>query len=139
MTMTKNPKRWIYSPRKAKPPKVPDHLKQRVTQAATELIEKVLKPTCIKPPPKDMQWNYLVDIYAKWHGSYFYFCATYNSPGPYAISPSFELKFTRLEYKGGDRFALAYMRHTGRWVEVYDSLSLKQCMKAVRDDPWFQP
>ncbi len=137
--MARSPKRWIYSPRKPRPPKVPGHLKQRVTRAATELIEKILKPTNIKPPPKDMQWNYLVDICAKWHGSYFYFCATYNSPGPYAISPSFELKFTRMEYKGGDRFALAYMRHTGRWVEVYDGLSLNKCMEAIQDDPWFQP
>jgi len=118
---------------------VPDYLKHSVEQAASELIENVLKPDHIKPPPRSNQFNYLVDIYGKWRGSYFYFCATYNSPGPYAISPSFETKFTRMEYRGDNRFALAYMRHTGQWVEVYDSLSLKECIESIQNDPWFQP
>ena len=137
--MAKNPRRWIYSPRKARPPKVPEHLKRRVEQAASELIEKVLKPTHIKPPPKSTQFNYLVDIYTKWRGSYFYFCTTYNSPGPYAIAPSFEARFARLEYRGENQFALAYMRHTGQWVEIYDTLSLEECLDTIQNDPWFQP
>jgi len=31
------------------------------------------------------------------------------------------------------------MRHTGTWVELYDRLTVNECMKAIRDEPWFQP
>jgi hypothetical protein len=130
---------WVYSPRKQPGPKVPDNVKLEVEQDASELIEKVLKPAHIKPPPKDMQFNYLVDIFTKWYKNYFYFCGKYNSPGPYAISPSFETKFTRMEYRGPSRFNLAYLRHTGEWIEIYRDLSLKECLKAIQEDPWFQP
>jgi hypothetical protein len=37
------------------------------------------------------------------------------------------------------RFALSFLRHTGRWVELYDALPVDECLKAIRDDPWFQP
>jgi len=30
------------------------------------------------------------------------------------------------------------MRHTGQWVELYDALSVDECLQAIRDDPWFQ-
>ena len=38
-----------------------------------------------------------------------------------------------------NRFALSFMRHTGEWVGIYDSMSLDECMKAIQDDPWFVP
>jgi hypothetical protein len=41
--------------------------------------------------------------------------------------------------KGNNRFALAYMRHAGQWTEVYNSLSLKERLQAIQDDPSFQP
>ena len=134
--MTKRQKMWIYSPRK-KP--VPDLLKAEVQSRANELVENFIKPEHIKPPPKDIEWNYIVDIYTKWHGSYFYFCAKYCSPGPNAISPSFETKFARMGYFGNNRFNLSYMRHTGRWWEIYTDLSLEECLTAIKDEPHFLP
>jgi len=56
-----------------------------------------------------------------------------------ALSPTFESKFARMEYLGNDRFALYFMRHTGEWVGLYDGLSVDEYLKAIRDDPWFQP
>ena len=44
----------------------------------------MLKPKFIKPPPKDPKWNYIIDIFTKWHSSFFYFCSTYACPGPNA-------------------------------------------------------
>ena len=132
-------KSWVYSPRKQSKSKVPDRLKQTVKEQADELVETVLIPRHVKPPPEDDQFNYLVNIYTKWHRNYFYFCSTYNSPGPHAISPSFEDKFARLEFVGTDRFNLAYMRHTGKWWEVYPDLSLNECLNTIRDDPLFMP
>ncbi len=78
-------------------------IKAEVDQKATDLIENVLKPKHIEPPPKGHQLNYLVDITTKWLGSKCYLVSVYCSPGPNAISPTFEAKFARLEFVGNDK------------------------------------
>ncbi len=135
----RKPKRWMYSPKSLPKPKVPDAVKQEVAARCDALVESVLKPEHIKPPPENPQFNYIVDLYNKWYRSFFYFCAKYASPGPYAIAPFFELKYTRLEYVGGDRFNLAYMRHTNQWQEVYQELSLDECLETIRKEALFWP
>jgi hypothetical protein len=134
--VAKKQKRWTYSPSK---PKVPETVKASVKSKADELVDNVLKPRAIKPPPDDMRFNYVVDIYTKWYRNYFYFCAKYASPGPNAISPHFETKFARLEYIAQDRYHLSYVRHTGQWWELYQDLSLDECLNAIRDEPFFMP
>jgi hypothetical protein len=114
-------------------------LKQEVNQKAGDLIENVLKPRHVEPPPKGSQLNYLVDITTKWHGPKCYFISVYRSPGPHAVSPTFETKFARMEYTGNGKFALSFQRHTGQWVELYEGLSVDECLKAIRDEPWFRP
>jgi hypothetical protein len=118
---------------------VPEGVERDLEEKAEALVDTTLKPNHVKPPPKDAHFNYIVDIYTKWHRHYFYFCAKYDCPGPDATSPSFEAKFARLEYIGHDRFNLSFMRHTGQWVELYTDLSVDECLAAVKDDPWFQP
>jgi hypothetical protein len=98
-----------------------------------------IKPQHIKPPSTDNDFNYLVDIYSKWHQNYFYFCAQYNCPSPNAISPSFEAKFARMEYVGDDKFNLSYMRHTGQWCEIYQKLPMLECLKLIAEEPYFIP
>ncbi len=132
-------KRWVYSPKKQAVSKVSDSLKQTVKDKADELVNTVLIPQYVKPPPEDHQFNYLVNIYTKWYRHYFYFCSTYNSPGPHAISPSFEDKFARLEYVSTDEFNLAYMRHTGKWHEITQSISLDEALEMIRDSGIFHP
>ena len=132
-------KRWIYSPSGKAKPKVSTAVKAAVKIKADNLVEAVLKPTHVKPPPEDTTFNYVADIYTKWHGRYFYFCAKYHSPGPYAISPEFETKFARLEYISNDSYHLSYMRHTDQWWELYQHLSLDECLQAVSDEPHFIP
>ena len=114
-------------------------LKQEVDRKAGDLIESALKPRHVEPPPKGHQLNYLVDITTKRHGRKCYFFSAYRSPGPHAVSPTFETKFARLEYVGNAKFALSFQRHTGEWVQLYDGLSVDVCLKAIRDDPWFRP
>ncbi len=114
-------------------------LKQEVTHKATALIENVLKPRYIEPPPKGHEQNYLVDITTKWLGSKYYFISVYRSRGPHAVSPTFETKFARLEYVGNGQFALSFQRHTGQGVELSDALAVDECLKAIQDDPRFQP
>jgi hypothetical protein len=110
-----------------------------VHRRAQELIDSTLKPRYIQPPPRKPQFNYLVDIYSKWRGPFFYFCSKYCSPGPHALSPSFESKFARLQYAGDAQFNLAYFRHTGQWWEVAQVLSLDECLSRVQEGTIFTP
>jgi len=96
-------------------PKVPDTVKREVEAKAQELIEAYLKPTYFQPPPPDSKFNYIVDIYAWWYHSYFYFCSKYRCPDPHAIAPFFEDKFARMEYVADGCFNLDYKRYTGLW------------------------
>lgn len=122
-----------------KKPDLTASLKTEVETKAQELIEKSLKPKYVRPPQKDERFNYISDIGAKWYRNYFYFIATYACPAPNALSPTFEWKFARMEPLGDGAFALYAMRHTGNeWVGVLDALSLDECMRAIRDDPWFE-
>lgn len=133
---------WVYSPKKLSKPRVPAHVKLMVEKAALELVESVLKPKHIQAPPAptEFQHNYLADIYTKWYRHYFYFCAKYNCPGLNALFPSFEAKFARMEYVGGNgQFNLAFMRYTGEWVELYQGLSLAECLTAIEGESYFHP
>ena len=129
----------MYAPKKLPAEKVPGDLKAAVVAKATELIESVLKPKHIQPPPKKPRFNYLIDVWSKWHRHFFYFGTTYASPGPNAMSPTFETQFVRMEYVGGRRFALAYMRHTGKWFTVYPSLTLDECLEVIEGHELFHP
>ncbi|GCF11887.1 DUF3024 domain-containing protein [Dictyobacter arantiisoli] len=118
---------------------VPEVVKTEVTTKANELIEKVLKPQHIQPPPDNPQFNYIIDIYGKWYQRYFYLCATYRVPYPNATVPSFEAKMARMEYAGENHFHLSFMRHTGQWVELYTDVSLDEGLASIRDEPFFFP
>jgi hypothetical protein len=114
-------------------------VKAEVETKAKDLIDNVLKPEHVLPPPVEAQFNYITDIGAKWHGNYFYFFSIYACPGPNALSPTFESKFARMEPLDDGKFALYFMRHTDEWVGIFDALSVDECMKAIQDDPWFVP
>src|SRR5205823_91796 len=112
-------------------------IKAAVEAKATDLIENVLKPKHVLPPPQDGRFNYIIDIGAKWYRNYFYFVSTYACPGPNDLSPTFESKFARMEHLGNGKFALYAMRYTGKeWVGILDALSVDECMKAIEDDSW---
>jgi len=133
---------WVYDPagafRRSRKP-VPAHLQQEVERRAQALIDSKLKPRYIQPPPKKAEFNYLVDISCQWRGPFFYFCSKYCSPGPRALSPFFDSRFARLQYAGEDQFNLAYFRHTGRWWEIAQLLSLEECLSRIEDGNIFRP
>ena len=137
--MAKSRKVWMLAPAKKSKATIPPTVKADLERKAKELIETVLKPQHVQPPPKDRDWNYITDIFTKWHGSYFYFCSTYACPSTNAISPTFESRFARMEFVGNAKFSLAYMRHTGEWFGMYDALSVDDCLAAIQNDPWFSP
>ena len=139
MAKKKAKRTWIYSPKKPTPPTVPDDLKAEVEARANELIETQLTSRFINHPPEDQRWNYLTGISTKWHRSFFYFVGDYASPGPNALSPTFESRFARMEYVGDGKFNLAYMRHTGKWWEVSRGLTAEECLERIGDEAIFQP
>jgi hypothetical protein len=137
--MAKQRKAWVFSAEKSPKTSLPGTLKDEVETKANELIENVLKPGNIQPPPEGSQSNYIIDIKTKWIGSTCYFISIYACPGPNAIAPTFEEKFVRMELIGDAKFNLSFMRHTGKWVGLYAGLSVDACLKAIQDDPWFMP
>lgn len=132
-------KTWVYSPGRDPRTKVSDALKVEVERKANELIRTVLTPRSVKPPPKHPKFNYVTGLSTKWQGRFFYFVATYACPFPGAVAPTFEVTFARLEHTAAGQFNLAYLRHTGRWHQLFAGLTLDECLKAVGDGPWFQP
>jgi hypothetical protein len=126
------------NPARAPKPKVPEVLRRRVQAEADALVEQVLKPRYLEPPPPEPRFNYIIDVFTRWWGSYFYFCATYACPGSNALSPSFEVRFARLEYAGGERFHMAFMRYTGEWIEIYEGVPWQAALTAIRDDSYFR-
>lgn len=126
---------WVYSPPKSK---ITDDIKQEVAAKAEEILVEWRKKF-IREPPKDYDFNYIVEFYGKWFRNYFYFCAKYACPSPRSIAPFFEAKFTRIECVNNERFNLAYMRHTEKWCEVEQGLTLDTCMKKIREDYFYHP
>jgi len=49
------------------------------------------------------------------------------------------VRFARLEYAGEEKFNMAYMRHTGQWWEIFQDLTLDECIDEIRTNPLFQP
>ena len=132
---------WMSTKPNQKKVPVPELVKKKLNKNAEELIENVLKPKHIKPPPKNNPYNhnYLVDIYSKWYRNYFYLCAKYNCSGPNAISPAFELKFARLEYTGNGKFNISYMRHTNNRHEIFQNETISESVKIITELPHFIP
>lgn len=137
--MAKQRKAWIASPGKASEASLPGTLKDEVDTKARELIEKCLKPMHVQPPPTDASFNYITDITIKWIGSTCYIISIYACPGPNAITPTFETKFARMEFVGNANFALSFMRHTGKWIVLFERLAVDECLQAIQNDPWFTP
>ena len=137
--MAKQKKTWVYSPARDPMAAASDARKAEVERRANELIGTALTARHVQPPPENPQFNYVTGLSSKWHGRYFYIVATYACPGPNATSPTFEVNFARLEHTGLGRYNLAFLRHTGKWHELFAGLTLDECLKSIKDDPWFQP
>jgi hypothetical protein len=129
--------RWVAGRFPRSRPPIPPSLKQRVQAEADRLLADVLKPRSVQPPHPE--YNYITDIFTRWFRTWFYFCATYTSPPrpPDGVQETFEVRFARLEYAGGERFHMAFMRYTGEWIEIYRDLSLEEALKTMEDDAYF--
>ncbi|USE36834.1 hypothetical protein [Endozoicomonas sp. SCSIO W0465] len=130
---------WMPATKRASKPKVSPETKAVLKAQADRWVEDYLKPAKVEPPPENPNFNYLVDIFTKWHGSFFYFCATYHCPSPNAISPSFERKFAGMNYTGNNTYTLSYLRHNDQWHEVFYKQDVDTCFELIAHDPCFMP
>ena len=92
----------------------------------------------IQKLPEDHEFNYIVDIYYKWHQKYFYLIAKYCCPNPDAYEPSFECRFARMQYMGNDKFNSSFsIFPETKWYEIAEILTVDECLKSVVEDPQF--
>lgn len=112
-------------------------IKNDLSKLANELIDKKLKPKYIKPDPHAVNINQLIDVTIKWWGSSLYFCAKYKCHSEYAISPSFESRFARLVYTGGNRSDLSYMRYNEQWFNLHSGLTGQECCDSIENESYF--
>lgn len=120
---------------------VPARLKERLSKRADQLISDKFKKG-LELQAKVLEehgFNYIVDVYTKWRGRYFYFIAKYRNPQENATEEFFEVKRTRLEYTGNQEFSLAYMRHTDKWFEVFQELTLDASLETIEENELFWP
>jgi len=116
--------------RTARPGRISEAEKARVTIACERLIDEVLKPRFL-PVIRPTKFNYPVDIRGRWHGNRYRFIQRYRSGLPETLGQEFDAPFTRLDWVGRDRFDLQWHRHTGKWFCLYRSLSLSQALSTI--------
>lgn len=129
-------KAWAPRAVKARKHKVSDSLKETTLLQAQQLIVTIKKQR-LREPPENPEYNYVIDVWAKWHRNYLHIGATYACPSPMALSPTFETYLARMEYVGNNLFNLAYMRHTGKWHEVFFEQTLQEALELIRREPHF--
>jgi hypothetical protein len=44
-----------------------------------------------------------------------------------------------MEFVGYGKFSLSFMRHTGKWVVLFERVAVDECLDALQKDFWFQP
>jgi hypothetical protein len=135
--VAKSKKYWIYSPRTGSPVKPSQAEKEAVQEYFHPLIEQFKRKYILKNP--DKRFNYLIDIYSKWHQNNFYLCERFRAEHPSRVVDEFESRLVRLKYSGKDQFDLSYFRHTGQWHLVVSSLTLRECKEMILANPLFQP
>jgi hypothetical protein len=116
---------------------ISDKQKVEVSNFFIQLLESFLeKLQTIKP---NKEYNYVTDIYTKWHRNYFYFCEKNKAEYENRMRDEFETKFVRLEFMAENSFNFSYFRHTGQWHLVAENIPLEKCEEMIKKNPNFQP
>lgn len=135
--MGRSQKSWIYSSKKSSTVK-PSQTEKAAVQAYFQPLIEEFKQKCISKNP-DKRFNYLIDIYTKWHQSNFYICELLRAEYPNRIVDEFETKLVRLKYTEKDQFDLFYFRHTGQWQLILPCSTLASCKEMILANPLLQP
>ncbi len=110
--------------------------------ACDHFIAEKLVPRFL-PRITPTEFNYVVGLHGRWHGSKYRFIQRYRSGFPDNLGDEFDAPFTRLDHDehspDGVRFHVMWHRHTGQWFQLYSSLTLEQALSTIETDGKLQP
>ena len=110
--------------------------KAEITAACERLIAEM--KARFLPVTRPPGFNYPVDIRGRWRGEGYSFLVRFRSDEPDAIEPEYDAPFAKLEHFD-DRFAVLWMRHTGRWWPLRDGLTLEEAIAYIATAPVLRP
>jgi hypothetical protein len=110
--------------------------KAEVTAACERLIAEMTARYL--PATRPPGYNRAVEIRGRWRGEAYTFLVRFVADAPDAVRPEFHAPFARIEHFN-DRFAVSWMRHTGRWWPLRHSLTLEEAIAYVATEPVLRP
>jgi hypothetical protein len=115
--------------------------KQSIKETVDKIIERYMKPSCVRDRGSKAGFGDIQDLYTKWHGdSLILIAKRRRGRGLGGYSKDFETKSGRLTLVGADLFDVSYFRHTGRWWTIETDRTLKQSLKYFQEPsplwPW---
>ena len=132
------PKRWVRISRSERPAAVGEAEKRAIIVACETFICEVLKPRFL-PEVRPTEWNYVVDIFGSWAAGRYRFMQRYRSGMEHNRGEEFDSPFARLDRVGRDRFDVYWMRHTGKWWQLYIGASLGEALHILETDNVLHP
>jgi len=112
--------------------------KLRIVAACEALIQNFLKPRFL-PEITPTKWNYPVDIRGVWAGGRYRFIQRFRSGMEHNSGEEFDAPFARIDSVGMGRFAIYWMRHTGKWWRLYTGVTLAEAMQILETDGTLHP
>ena len=79
-----------------------------------------------------------VDIRGRWRGENYSFVVRFRSGLPENEGEEYEVPFARVDHFNG-RFAVQWMRHTGRWWCLRSELTLQEALHMLETEPVLRP
>jgi hypothetical protein len=126
-------KQWARATRGARPEPPTDTEKQAIVAACEAFIRDVLKPRFL-PGVRPTEWNYVVDIRGAWAAGRYRFMQRYRSGMEQNRGEEFDAPFARIDRIGRDCFDIYWMRHTGKWWNLYTGVSLAEALHILETD-----
>ena len=128
----------VKEPRKPRPAKLSLAEQQSIVAACEGFIETVLKPRFL-PAIRPTEYNYPINIHGDWRAGRYRFMQRFRSGMQHNAGFEFDAPFTRIDYKGPDKFDVYWMRHTGQWWQLYWGLTLDEAFRMILEDPNLHP
>lgn len=116
--------------------------KAAIAARCDRFIEETFKPRFL-PEVRPTAFNYPVDIFGRWRGNKYSFITRLRSGFPDNLGEEFDEVFTRLDRVEDcvdeNRFDVMWLRHTGRWFRLYESVTLDEGLRLLLKDGRLHP
>jgi|GEM_PF-2064649 len=120
---------WL--PAKQKPPskpKVPGDVREAVDALVAPVVANLKKRYC--KTPKSPQFNWLDDLFTRWHRDALYFVVLMRTPHGRPLT--FETHAARMEHAGDGKFNLAVPMRRG-WNTIKKDATPEECLKEISE------